>query len=363
MGCCCGVPKVVNEVKKKNPSRVGRSSKLSACENSSGYFSDDYQENPAPRYFNFKQFFEESQIPSLNGYRFIKIIGYGAMSSVYLAEAEDTKEEFAAKVYNMTQLLKPTLGNEEPPIAAVQREILLMSQMSHLYILGIVDAFDDYDTNSRILFFPFADYGNLQSVIDKNAISEKNIAVCFHQIAVGLQYMHSLNIVHRDIKPENILCFREDYYVLSDFSVSAQLNEDDQLFDDTKGSPAFLSPEECSGDPFMPKPADVWAYGVSLYSAVFKKLPFNLDEGQNRSIANTVMIVTEMLETQSLTFPTDRKVDPNLKKLLKDVLNKDPKARPTFDKIERYSYFKDAWPINEANFLEEQLLIKENDQE
>lgn len=387
MGCCCGKPTVVensdnskreeeerkrneanNNRKSKANSRLSRKSKVSALStfSSNAYeYTDRYEEeeiNP-PKYFSFRQYFEEVDDHLLNGYNFIRLIGTGAMSSVYQVEEESTEEILAAKVYNMAQLCKPTLGNEEAPIIGVQREIELMKNMSHLYILSILDAFDFYDLNSRFLIFPFAGLGNLQSLIDQKSIEDDHITVCFHQIALGLQYMHSLNIVHRDIKPENILCFSESYFVLSDFSVSSQLTDDQQFIEDTKGSPAFLSPEECSGDPFLPKPADVWAYGVSLYSSIFGFLPYKLGEAENRSIANTVIVVTDMLQTQKLTFPkktiNNNSVDKDLIALLRDVLNKDPAKRPSFDQIVKYKCFKDAWPIHEANVRQDQLLAEE----
>ena len=242
-----------------------------------------------------------------------------------------------------------------------------MKDMSHLYILSILDAFDFYDLNSRFLIFPFARYGNVQSMLNQKQLQDDSISVCFHQTAIALQYMHSLNIVHRDIKPENILCFSETYFVLSDFSVSSLLTNDKQPIEDTKGSPAFLSPEECSGDPFWPKPADVWAYGVSFYSAIFGFLPYKLSEAENRSIANTVIIVTDLLQNQKLTFPkktiNNNPVDKDIIALLKDVLNKDPLKRPSFDQILKYKCFKNCWPVHEANVREDQLLAEEDELE
>lgn len=382
MGCCCGVPKADNSSspnclskQKDKTNKYQNSSRSSSnlCQlrlkktiypDPSNY-NEEEEINQSPKYYSFKQYFDEVSNPTVNGYRFLHLIGNGAMSSVYLCETDCDK--YASKVYCFAHLCKPTLGGEEPGYVGVNREIEIMSKMSFLYLLSIVDAFDDFDTNSRFLIFPFAENGNVQSLLEKKELSDQMFCLCFHQTAVALAYMHSLNIVHRDIKPENILCFSEDYFVLSDFSVSAELTDCDQLFEDTKGSPAFLSPEEISGDPYPPKPADVWAYGISLYQAAFGKLPYNLDEANNRSIANTIIIVSQLIETTKLTFPNKtingNKPDQNLLKLLTKILDKNPKNRPSFDDIQKHPYFKQVAEVTSAQIEEEKMLAEQENSE
>ena len=236
-----------------------------------------------------------------------------------------------------------------------------MGMLNHRYILTIFESINSPSTNSTLMVIPYAANGTVQHCLDDNLLDFKSISICFHQIGEGLRYMHEQNMVHRDIKPDNMLCFSETYFVLSDFSVSTVLESDNQLLEDTKGSPAFLSPEECSGELCEAKPCDVWAYGVSLYSAVFGMLPFNLAEGQGRTMANTILVVTEKLENESLQFPKKLPdgLDDSVVDLLKKVLQKDPKKRPTFAEIVKHKYFKDAWPIDEQ-LLEEERQFNNN---
>lgn len=306
------------------------------------------------RYFSFASFFIQTEKAQVFEWLFINEIGQGAMSHVYVVKNVESEEICAAKVYDRGALLKPSLGNAETPLDQVNQEITIMADLSSPYLLQMIEVIDDDNTNSLIIVMPYALNGCLQTLIDKNQINETGLSVCYYQTAEALRYMHEKNVIHRDIKPDNILCFSDTYFVLSDFSVSTILEDPSKPVVDTKGSPAFLSPEECSGEPFMGKPADVWAYGVSLYSSVFGKLPFDLDTEQGCGIANTVLRVTELLESKDLEFPAGKEIDPNLKLLIEGTLNKDPAKRPTFEEIVKNEWFKEAWELEKMNHAEEE---------
>ncbi|OHT04099.1 CAMK family protein kinase [Tritrichomonas foetus] len=294
-----------------------------------------------------------TELPVIFEWRFFKIVGKGAMSHVYSTENTITGEKCAAKVYNKALLKMNTLSNEEPFHVAILREIEIMAMINHRYVLQIVEVIEDDCTNSLIIILPFAACGTLQNYIEKNPPTEETLSICFFEVAEGLRHTHSLNIVHRDLKPDNILVFSDNRFALSDFSVSTRVSGPDEKLIDTRGSPAFLSPEECLGQPFLPMPSDVWAYGVTLFSCAFNFLPFNLDQGQGKSVANTVFTVTQLLEKEELTVPEDRGFSPHLIEMLKQILNKDPLKRPTFEEIIQNPWFEKARELDKV-FAEEE---------
>ena len=301
---------------------------------------------PEPRHcMSFSTFFVQEEQPQIGDWIFTNEIGRGARSHVYSVKSAETGDIFAAKVYNKAHLRKQTLGSAERPIDQVMREIHVMERLQHDYLLQLLEAFEDDGTDGLFLITPLAIDGSVESLVESNKISIDRLAVCFYQVAQGLRHMHSLNIVHRDVKPENILSFGPGCYVLSDFSVSMELESEDQMLVDTKGSPAFLSPEECSGKPFRGKPADVWAFGISVFACVFRQLPFDMDADQGATVANAMMRVTEVLATKELEFPKDQKVDPNLKALIEGCLKKDPAERLTFEEIVKNEWFKEGRQI------------------
>jgi serine/threonine protein kinase len=140
----------------------------------------------------------------------------------------------------------------EDPLDRIEREIKLQSVCEHPHIQSLIEVIDCPISRSVHLIQPFAPLGSLQSTP-----SPPPLRPCFAQIASALDYLHSRGIAHRDVKPGNILCFPSGRFVLSDFSSASALGPDGVL-EDTQGSPAFLSPEECRGGAFDGRRADTF---------------------------------------------------------------------------------------------------------
>ena len=65
-----------------------------------------------------------------------------------------------------------------------------------------------------------------------------------HPVFLGLEYLHSLNIVHLDLKPENIVCHSKNGFHIKivDFGLCKQLNNSEDVCV-MQGTADFVSPE------------------------------------------------------------------------------------------------------------------------
>lgn len=130
------------------------------------------------------------------------------------------------------------------------------------------------------------------------------------------------------MKPENALVFEDDHVAISDFSVSKQLTDENELLTDTEGTPVFYSPEICSGEPYLGKPADCWAIGVILYLLIYGKLPFFEPDDEN-VLKTHFFRISQIICDSEIIFPDNVKISSQLRDFFTHVLDRNPSTRYT----------------------------------
>ena len=176
-------------------------------------------------------------------------------------------------------------------------EINLINQLNYptlLHLEGITL------TNPKYIITSYCPNDNIQTYIDKAfkgnqdsiwTLAEKMIILL--GTSFGMKYLHSNNIMHRDFKPQNILLDEKYYPIICDFGMSKVFSGSTKMKsnNDFVGSIQFISPELMDEEQINYKKADVYAFGMSMYSILCDQIPFySLIVGQSRSVAETRII-------------------------------------------------------------------------
>jgi serine/threonine protein kinase len=209
------------------------------------------------------------RLEGLKGYRLIKELGRGGMSSVYLAEDNDTGKEVAIKVLDMDTI------EDDRMIERFIREYSMLASVNNIHVASILD--QTFTDKSAFIIMERFQGGDLTSRIRKG-IKPKEALNYLAQIADGLADVHREGIVHRDLKPGNIMFRLDDTLAILDFGL-AQI--DDDSMDLTKhgevyGTPSYVSPEQARGKRVDHR-SDIYSTGIIFYQMLTRKKPYRAD--------------------------------------------------------------------------------------
>lgn len=80
--------------------------------------------------------------------------------------------------------------------------------------------------------------GELFYYLKKNKrMSEDKARFYFIELCLGIQYLHSQNIIYRDLKPENLLFDIEGHLKIADFGLAKPNIDDEHMAYSFCGSP------------------------------------------------------------------------------------------------------------------------------
>jgi len=193
------------------------------------------------------------------------------MAVVFLAHDLRHDRKVALKV------LRPELSSALGPERFL-REIRIAAQLHHPHILPLHDSGDA----SGLLYYvmPYVDGETLQQLLARSGALPLSDAVpIMREVIDALASAHGKGVVHRDIKPGNILLSGGHAFV-SDFGIAKAVSEATGRHDLTTagvalGTPAYMSPEQATGDPTIDHRADIYAVGTLAYEMLAGTPPFH----------------------------------------------------------------------------------------
>jgi serine/threonine-protein kinase len=246
-------------------------------------------------------------------------LGRGGMATVYLAQEHKHARQVAIKVLH--DELAASLGAER-----FLREIGIVARLSHPHIVPLIDSGDA----DGVLYYvsPFVAGGSLRDRLARERrLPVRDALRIAREVGYALDYAHRNGFVHRDVKPENIL-FADGQAVLADFGVARAYGARDteppaDMVTEAGlalGTPAYMSPEQATGDTDLGIPSDVYSLACVVYEMLAGEPPL-LGTSARATIAKQV---TEMPRPIRALRP---EVPPMAEQALMKALAKAPEDR------------------------------------
>jgi serine/threonine protein kinase len=250
-------------------------------------------------------------------YRLDGWLGRGGMGAVWQAHDTLLGRDVAIKEVYLPGAGYGPVDADEPAVRRAMREAQAAARLRHP---GIVTVHDVVVQDGRPwIVMELVGGGSLTAAVREHGLlSEFRCAAIGIQVLDALRAAHRQGVLHRDVKPANIL-LDGDRVVLTDFGIAALddatgLTATGQMI----GSPSYLAPERINGRPATAA-SDLWALGVTLYTALTGRPPFQGEDTQSTLAA--------VLHSRPETPAHAGRLWP----VIKGLLVKDPAARLTAD--------------------------------
>jgi serine/threonine-protein kinase len=201
-------------------------------------------------------------------------LGGGGMADVYKAFQTSLNRHVAIKVIHRH------LAQQEQFLSRFHREAQHVASLRHPNIVRMHD-FDVFEDQPYMVMEyiegPSLNQRMRTRQASKQPWSLEEVLAVIGDVGGALSYAHKKEMIHRDVKPANVMCDPSGRYILTDFGLAKILSGPSHTVTGTvMGTPAYMSPEQCQGQP-GDDGADIYSLGIVLFELATGQLPFDSD--------------------------------------------------------------------------------------
>lgn len=201
---------------------------------------------------------------------------------------------------------------------------------------GLVEfygAFYTPDSGQISIALEYMDGGSLADIIRvRKHIPEAVLSLMVQKLLHGLSYLHGVrHLVHRDIKPANLLVNLKGEPKITDFGISAGLENSVAMCATFVGTVTYMSPERIRNENYS-YPADIWSLGLALFECGTGEFPYTANEGP-------VNLMLQILDDPSPS-PSKNLFSLEFCSFIDACLQKDAESRPTAEQLLSHPFIR-----------------------
>ncbi|XP_074642300.1 tyrosine-protein kinase SYK-like isoform X1 [Tubulanus polymorphus] len=174
-----------------------------------------------------------------------------------------------------------TRGRKEIPVAvktlkndseadkqSLLKEAKIMQGLNHRHVIRLIGI---CNAEQFMLVMELAPYGQLNRYLKnqrkQGSLTQHELVTLVYEVAMGMEYLESVNFVHRDLAARNVLLANPQFVKISDFGMSRALNLDEDYYKANANSrwPLKWYAPECLFYHRFSTKSDVWSFGVTMW--------------------------------------------------------------------------------------------------
>ena len=214
--------------------------------------------------------------PEISGYRLLRILGHGGMSTVYLGQQLSLGREVAIKVMRVEAL------TDETGRRRFENEARTIARLDHPHIVHIHEVGRTRE-NQPYHVMPVLPRGHLGK---RNLTrDESRVREILEALLSALAYAHGRGVIHRDVKAENVLFDEAERPMLTDFGIALRRGYGSRVTTAgvAMGSTAYMAPEQARGAEVDLR-ADLYSLGVLAWEMLVGSLPYQAEDGLSMAL-------------------------------------------------------------------------------
>ncbi|KAM6900769.1 serine/threonine-protein kinase MAK [Xenentodon cancila] len=286
----------------------------------------------------------------MNRYTTLKQLGDGTYGSVLMGRSNESGELVAIK-----RMKRKFYSWEE---CMNLREVKSLKKLNHANVVKLKEVIRENDHLYFVFEYMKENLYQLMKDRENKMFSENEIRNIMFQVLSGLAFVHKHGFFHRDMKPENLLCMGPELVKIADFGLAREIRSKPP-YTDYVSTRWYRAPEVLLRSSTYSSPIDLWAVGC-IMAELYTLRPLFPGNSEVDEIFKICQVLGTVKKTDwpegyhlasAMNFRFPQCVPTHLKTLIpnasneaialmRDLLQWDPKKRPTAVQALRYPYFQ-----------------------